>query len=501
MGIGRAAILGASASWLGALASFVLRFAVNALLARLIAPDVFGRFALAFVYSELLGIIIAAGFGHAIVQLPETPEQTIPGAIQLNALVGGLLMLGSAVAYPFALRGDGLEVANLVVLLSATRAATIIAGTYDSVLQRQLAFTRLAVVRMYATVLSAAGSLALAWSHRPFAALFAREATAPILTAFFLLTEIKIDWKEVFHPSAATRSVRKKVFDIGRSHFWVQALEILYQRVDQLVFAKVLGAREFAYYYQARYVVGLPHAAVAPATQTVALRVFVEVAEDAPKMKRTIELLQVVVSHLLMLCAIPLAFAPHTLVALAYGPRWAGIADMLPPLAAWVVLQPLSRNSQLALMALRQWRAIRLAQIAQLVCLAVCVPPLVLGFGARGAAWSLSIATLAAMVTMRRGVGPEQRPALWVYRGVLFGAAVLTAFWALSRALGKGTLTEMSLTAAAVVLYAGATTLADPRRIPDIVQFMRAQLKRSPVSPAPTSAPAGSGDEHVSGSA
>lgn len=478
MSLGRAAILGASVNWAGALTGFVVRFLVNAALARMIEPSSFASFALATVYSELLSIVVAAGFAHAIVQLEERPDLTVPASLQCNLVAGFLLIIGSLLLFPIVASNGGTDTALLVLALTATRAFTIIAGSYDALLQRELEFTRLAIIRFGALLISAAGAMAFAAAGHAMYALVAREALVPVLSAYFMFARMRTHWPLTFRPTDEVRAVRRKVLSIGKSLFWVQALETIHQRIDQLLFSKLMPASELAIYYQARYVASLPHAAVAPATQTVALRVFAAVASEPAKVRRTAQLLQVFVAHALMLCAIAIAFAPSTLVRLAYGERWLGLVGILPALALWVVLQPLSRNSSVALMALGKWRGLRIAQVVQVIILALAVPVLLWLLGPSGAAWALSVSTFGSMVAMRAAMPAEMRLPSLTYKGIGIGALSVTALWLATRSGRSDVTAELLRTAAAVALYLVTSVVSDLSATLDAIRLIRSHLQK-----------------------
>ena len=69
--VGRNALLGSMTTLGGSLAAFVIRFFVNAHLARVLMPEAFGVYAQAAVYAAFAGILIAVSFPQALVQLSD----------------------------------------------------------------------------------------------------------------------------------------------------------------------------------------------------------------------------------------------------------------------------------------------------------------------------------------------------------------------------------------------------------------------------------------------
>src|SRR5690606_10975971 len=66
----------------------------------------------------------------------------------------------------------------------------------------------------------------------------------------------------------------RAVWQLGRSLFATRLLEVLYARIDQLAVGAIAGKDALGYYHQARYLFGLPGAAMGPAINGVGLRTF-----------------------------------------------------------------------------------------------------------------------------------------------------------------------------------------------------------------------------------
>lgn len=486
MALARTAIRGTIASWLGALGGFAVRFAVNATMARLIVPEVFGQFALAYVYAELIGILAAPCFSNCIVQFEEGMESTVPATLQLNG----------AVALAFACIGSvagiygwftGTITGTLVLALCLIKALSVLLGTYDAMMQRELQFTKLAKYRMLGVVLGSPCALLLAYAGYSYAALLAGEVFVLLLPAVLMARLVSVPWRRVLGGSAEVRAVRARALVLGREMFWVRAIDTMYQRLDQLLLGRLLGASELGFYYQAKYIGGLPAAAVGPATQSVALRVFVKIAGDAERMRRMLEVVQVSVLHVLMLAVIVLGFAPRTLVVAAYGQRWAPVADILPFLLLWILLHPLVSNMQVALTALTRFRSIRISQIAQLVALALLTPGFVWLWGSKGAALALGLTTIVGLLALTRALEREQRPQLNAYQSVLSGGMLALIVGLSLAAVGaQGVAGELLRTGATILAYVVGAVLLGGRALREMIARIVREL-RPDTTPADSS--------------
>lgn len=479
--LARKAILGASANWLGALAAFGLRFAANAVLARLVAPAVFGDFAVAFVYTEFVAILAAPSPTQALIQLDSRLKHTIPGVLILNAGIAVCIAAVCLVVRPFAAHAHGQTVGNLVVVLGALRGLGVLAGTYDGYLQNRLRFGHLALVRLIGILVSAFGAIAIAANGYGLRALIAREALAVVVGLAVMLWNMPVEWGLIVRPSPECRHALQRTLSLCRGLFWVRAVEMLHTRVDQLVVATFLGPTELAFYWQARYIAGLPLAGVAPATQTVALRVFVATKGEPARLRRTYELIQLAVGYIVLVAAIFLMYCPYSIVSFAFGAQWVKVADILPYLAPWVVLLALGQNAQTLLMALERWRPLRVALIAQTALQAATLPIMVKWLGASGAALALAVGASVGLLVMNRAVDSHVRLPLHAYKGLIAGcAASLLCVGVLHLSVGRTAETAQEALRLLLVLalIGVVVALVDGRSMQRTCEYLVAQLRR-----------------------
>lgn len=479
--LARKAILGASASWLGALATFVLRFAANAVLARLVAPAVFGDFAVAFVYTEFVAILAAPSPTQALLQLDSQSKHTIPGVLILNTAIAVCITAVCLVISPLAAHAHGQTVGNLVVSLGVLRGLGLLAGVYEGYLQHRLRFGHLALFRLIGILVSAVGAIALAACGYELRALIAREALAAVVGLAVMLWDMPVEWRLIVRPSPESRHALQGTLSLCRGLFWVRTLEILHTRLDHLVVATFLGPMDLAFYRQARYIASLPLAGVAPATQTVALRVFVATRTDPARLRKTYELTQLAVGYLVLLAAILLICCPHMIVSFAFGARWAKVGDILPYLAPWVVLAALGQNAQTLLTALERWAPLRVALIAQTALQVSTLPIMVKWLGVGGAALTLAFGASVGLLVMNRAMNSLVRLSLHAYKGIIAGsvASLLCVGIRHVPVVGLAETAQEPLRLLLVLLLVGVVVaLVDGRSMRRNYEYLVAQLRR-----------------------
>jgi lipopolysaccharide exporter len=131
-------------------------------LARLISPSEFGRFAVAAIVGDL-ALIPLAGVGAALVQRPTVRREHLQAGFALALLTGlGLVALTLVAASAIVLPIFGARTAALV-RLSTPLCMVVAASTVPSaILQRRLAFRRLSVVDVTNSAVRASASIGMA---------------------------------------------------------------------------------------------------------------------------------------------------------------------------------------------------------------------------------------------------------------------------------------------------------------------------------------------------
>lgn len=451
------------------------------MLARLVAPAVFGDFAVAFVYTEFVAILAAPSPTQALVQLDSQPKHTIPGVLVLNAGIAVCITIVCLLVRPLAAHAHGQTVGNLVVFLGMIRGLGVVAATYEGYLQRRLRFGYLALFRLIGILVSAVAAIAIGAHGYGLLALIAREALAVVVGLAVMFWDMPVDWGSIVRPSPECRQTLQKTLSLCRAFFWVRAVEMLHTRVDQLVVAMFLGPADLAFYWQARYIAGLPLAGVAPATQTVALRVFAATKTEPARLRKTYELIQLAVGYIVLLAAIFLMYSPHFIVSFAFGAQWAKVGDILPYLAPWVVLLALGQNAQTLLMAVERWRPLRVALIAQTALQVATLPLMVKWLGVSGAALALAVGASVGLLVMNDAMDSQVKLPLHAYKGMIAGSAASLICVGVLRVPGDRfteTAQEALRLLFVLVLVGTTVVLVDGRSMRRTCEYLIAQLRR-----------------------
>ena len=396
--LARTAARGGLGTFGGSAAGFAGRFLLNAALARLIAPESFGVYALAQGVAGLASLPAALSFPQALLQLDPVRglfRSTLQLTLATHLAAFALVAAGAFV-------GGALESGTVAATLFGLGVVQLLAGPaicLEAQLQRDLRFQRVALYRLCGLAASIAAALAAARLWPGPLVLVVRDAV-PFAVSLGLAAYALRRHPALREP--ATPEARRGVLRLGLQLFVNRALEIGFHSGHILVLAALVGQRTLGFYEQARYLAGLPSLGFQPVLWSVGLRTFRELRDDAARRLRALA----IVDFLLLRCglafAIGFAVAPALATRIALGAGWDESAALLPSFSLMVVAQPLVLSRLTLLTSLERWRPLRLAHLGAAVGLALALPaawllagPAWLGLGFSGGVLAM-LAVLAA---------------------------------------------------------------------------------------------------------
>lgn len=396
-GLGR--LVGRGLAWGGA-GALVLRFGnvlVGIVLARLLAPEDFGVFALALAVQGVLVTIVDLGLSADLVRARE-PLRLEPTVATIS-LVAGALMAGAmaATAEPVARALGSERAAPVIAVLAATlvvSAAGVVpyARLQRAFQQREILLT--GVVDLVVGTAVTVGLVLAGWG--PMALAVSRLVAQPCATAAqFVLTRTVPRF-------GYDRELARGAIAYGAPLAGANLLSIALLSVDKVVLARVAGEQALGYYVLAFNVASWPMTAIGQTIRPVALAAFARLEGRAPGAPPGAAPpagapspgdggLALAV-RLAWAAAVPVACllgaTSAAVVVLLYGERWLPAAGALTALAAFGGARVLFDLFATYLIARGATRPVLAVQAAWVVAL---VPAVVLGvrwWGPAGAGWA-----------------------------------------------------------------------------------------------------------------
>jgi PST family polysaccharide transporter len=473
-------------AWSG-LSSLVMRggnLLLGIALARLLAPEDFGVFAVALTVQTVLVTLADLGLGADLVRA-ERPDERAPTVASLSLLSGALLtalMIGTAA--PLATAMGAADAAPVVVVLSFTlllSGAAVVPGAY---LARNFEQQKLFVSEGVNFALSTGVALVLVLAGAgPMALAVSRLVGQVAGTALqFVLAGMRPRW-------GFDRTVARSALRFGVPLAAANMLSWALLNIDNVVVSRTSGVVALGFYVLAFNVSSWPMTAIGQAIRPVTLAAFAreQHRDPGPSLARATALSAAAaapVGALLAVLALPV-------VTLLYGERWAPSAAALAGLAMFGGLRIVLDVLATFLIARGAVNGVLWIQVCWTVAL---VPAIVLGVrwgGLAGAGWAhLAVGALLILpiylVALHRAgapvgavVGNLWQPVLAVLPAALVAAQVAQRIdQPALAALAAGT-TGLLVYAAVLHRWVRARLAAPPAASPVVVP-----LAPAPVVPA-----------------
>lgn len=316
-------------------ANIVGQFVLTIILARLLRPADFGLVAEGILVLRVGQMIVVAGLSSALVQLPKLSNENIRATFVLAIIAGLALSAGMACSAPWLASLVGSGAAQAVVrVLSLALLASCASVVPLAVLRRLMRFKALAIIDTAGLVVGyGATAVILAVAHAGALSLAWALVTQSLLTALlaFLFAP---------HEGVGGLNLRQswRVARLGLRYSGSALLEFAGYNVDNLVVARVLGARSLGLYTKAVSLSSLPAQLLNTSVSKVLFPSYSLARGDGSRLNRGYRLGLTLSSLLTTPVSLGVIPAAHVLVLVLLGPAWLQAVPALQILALSVPL-------------------------------------------------------------------------------------------------------------------------------------------------------------------
>ena len=294
----------------------IVLFGSMIVLARLVAPAEFGRYAVALVVTQLL-VVPSAGVGTALVQRPKGGERGyVETGFAMCLIIAAVLSVLTFLAAELIVAPVwGSRTAELVLFLGLAIPMSAPSTVCASLLSRRLAFRRLNVVQLVSTIVSAAGQVGLALAGLNAMALVLGGLAGGLVGTIMM-------W--IFAPLPLPRLRLPIARDLW-SYGWAAALAAIswagFNNCDYAIVGARLGAAQAGFYFRA-YTLGVEYQRkISQVLPTMGFPLLARAggADDRDALfRRMVRLMTLIVFPGLAFLAI---LAP-VVIPIVYGPQW-----------------------------------------------------------------------------------------------------------------------------------------------------------------------------------
>lgn len=429
---------GLSWSLVNTLAGRLGSFLAGIVIARIVAPEDFGVYAVALVVLNLLLSMNELGVSVALVRHPGSVAAIAPTVTTLAIATSAALFIASwFAAEPFAAAMGVPEATGIVRLMSVAVLIDGVASVPVALLTRAFMQAKRMQIDVIAFVVSTPVTILLAVSGQGAWSLAWGAIVGNLVTGVLSLA-----WAPARYRPGFDRAIAGRMLRFGLPLAGASLLLLALVNVDFVVVGRILGTAELGLYLLAFNLSTWPMTLVTAAVRRVTTAMFARLHERGDGRQGFREALYLVLALGALLSALLAAYADG-IVTFLYGDRWAAAALAVPALVVLSLGRMLVELSYDYLVAVGRTVGNAWLHAAWLVAV---VPALVLGatwFGIQGVAWAHALVVLVLVVPgigillHRAGTGVRYLAADLLLP-ILGAAGVLLSAWLVKSLLPPG---------------------------------------------------------------
>ena len=293
-------------------------FVVSIVLARLLAPEVYGTIALITVFTAVLQVFVDSGMGNALIQKKDADNDDFSTVFYFNMAVCCVLYLGMYIAAPYIAEfyNDG-ELTAVVRVLSLTLIISGVKNVQQAYVSRNMLFKNFFYATLGGTIGAAAIGIAMAYMGYGVWALVVQQV-------FNAAVDTVILWITVKWRPGRTFSLQKLkgLFSFGWKMLVSGLLDTVYGNLRQLLVGKIYSSSDLAYYNRGQQFPNFIVNNINSSIDSVLFPVMSSVQDDRERVKdmtrKSIKVSVYVMAPLMM----GLAFTAESVVRLVLTDKW-----------------------------------------------------------------------------------------------------------------------------------------------------------------------------------
>lgn len=333
---------------------------------RLLTPKDFGIVALAGVLMPYMSQLTGLGFARAVVAIRDLTEDQLAQMNTLSILSAvTLFLLGVAIAKPFAAFFKMPALAPVFIVCCSGLIVGALAGVPGATLAKEMRFRFFAVLGITCTMIAATTTLVFAWlGFGYWALLIGSMLSALIRTATILrVRPCRLVWPRF--------STLRKPLTFG----WKISVAMVslnsYQRLDDFVAGKMLGATALGFYGNAWELANVPIEKVASLVTTVIPSYFSAVQDQPAELRRYLRVLTEMIALATFPATVGLSLVAPEFVPVIFGHKWDGMTGPLQVLSFYAGFRSIVALLPKLLTAIGKVHYVMLNELASLVVLPV----------------------------------------------------------------------------------------------------------------------------------
>jgi O-antigen/teichoic acid export membrane protein len=446
------------------------------LLARLIAPEVFGIYTYAASWVMVTRMLPIFGMDSALLhRAPESEGEKALGvhftlSILFNLVWGILLALFGLIL---------LTPENRWVLwtILATQFVDNITLTSRTLLMRRVIFRRIALLQIITALLGTVSGLWLAWKGYGILGLVSNDIAAALVALLGFLI-IKPPWRPRLAWSA---HIVRYMLDFGKRTFLASAVGQALDNIDNLWAGRFLGDTALGYYSRAYTFSSYPRRVLASPLNSVASGTYAELKDDPKRLTQAFFRVNALLVRASFFMAGILALVAPEFIRLVIGAKWLPMLDAFRLMLIYTLLDPIRYTISSLFIAVGKPEKVLWARLVQLVVL-------VIGLFVFGNLWGISGIAVAVTFMMTVGIVIQLWQAhayvkislsrLFIVPSIALAASLALAWLAIRipGVLGSSWRTGAVKSVVFTLIYAAIILLLEWRELPMYINYIKSML-------------------------
>jgi len=463
--------------------SFVVNFVVNLLIARLLDPQEFGIFAMAFAVIELAGVLAAFSVPLALIHLDESEPHLFDTGVWLYfgiAFLNLVAAVGAACLLPGGLLS---EAGRILVVLGLSRVVLLMSQVSSAAIEKAFRYRTVSLIALATGAVPNFLALTLAWLGCGPWSLAAREVVMALLS-WALLGAIS-PWR---FRGGFDRGTARKIYAFCVRMFVSRGLSIVLDRADRLIVGAVSGAAALGLYDRSRYISEMGVTLTRP-VDGLTFNLYSRLRDSEERLRNAYTALNYFLTRAMMGLSLVLFFYPTEIVLVLLGRTWLPAAPTLRWMAVYSGLLPLAYNLNQLLYGRGMMKDSNRAKLIQLLAFLplFCFWLMRAGLPSAGFALFVGVAVgTAEMIRCQRSLlAPSLRELLAAPAAAAAAAALLLAALQGRRPPADTVPAALGALVVGGGLYAALLFLIERRRLFDRLHFVLTQLRGEEGTPEP----------------
>ncbi|MCI0477107.1 MAG: oligosaccharide flippase family protein [Anaerolineales bacterium] len=403
MSVAHRAVRGAAFVLVSSYANMAIGIVYGIIIARLLDPDHFGVFALAFFFFTLFDVRGKLGLEYAFVHRQPTTDELFAThfTLQIAASVVSLV-LTTIFAAIIAQLNYPAATAPLMIALAGALIIEALGAAARAALEKELVFARSTVVVTGALVLSYVAAILLALAGFTYWALVGQVAVNALIGAIgFWWTYRRVTRGARLH-FRLDRDIARWMLRFGAVMSAGALATVLLLQFDNFLVGTFVGAAALGFYALAYKVAQWPTGLVTHIIGRVSLPTYAKLQNDPARLGKAFEMSLWLILTVALPLALALFVAAPDFLILLYGEKWLPSAILLRFLVGYSVLRPLLDDTGALFTASGKPERITTVLVVQAGTLIVVGIPLTLAFAAIGTAIAVGVAFVVGIALTYR---------------------------------------------------------------------------------------------------